>query len=106
MTSIQFQLFPMPQCCATCRFWGLGKYYRAAGQAGGDHAYCPIQEVDLDAVAGADLTRVVCESYRVEPVETDSVSLFFELSSRYNKPMQEVWRAISREYIAADPPER
>ena len=54
------------RCCATCRWWVLGK----VGQA-----WCRVERVDLPE----PLTAAVCISYDQERYETESVALYARL---------------------------
>ena len=87
MAAIQYLMFPLPECCATCREWGLFKYFRMTvpvSNMRGDDVWCPAQEAFLDDVClERQFTSITCEKYKVEPLETDAVVLFFELSRLY-----------------------
>jgi hypothetical protein len=99
---IQHLMFPLPECCATCRFWGLEKYYRGEVGTSPDGAYCPIQRAMLDEVS-PDLTLIVCGQYKVETDESNAIALFFDLAALYNQPKKEAYLEISRGYSATAP---
>jgi hypothetical protein len=99
---IQYLMFPLPECCATCREWGLAQNYKLSSPAHPADAYCPALKEDLSRVS-ADLTLIVCKQYRVETDESNALVLLFDLAALYNQPKKEAYLEISRRYSATTP---